>query len=184
VIANPSDADAEVTAELRLQEGAAEPLTIQAPAHSRVTLNLDDEKGAPKGVPYGLVVRSADDVPIVVERSIETKTGRSDVLGSRVAGRTWVSPVAGTRGADNIAVINAGEGEAGLTVVVLDGTGRTLATEPVRIAPGGRGSLKLPDDAKGRSIRIAADQPVVVERFSGDGTATVGGAVAVPLGRA
>jgi hypothetical protein len=183
VVANPSDSDAEVTAELRLQEGAAEPLTLVVPAQSRASLNLDDEN-VPKGVPYGLVVRTGNDVPVVVERSIETKAGRSDVFGSRLASRGWVSPASSTRGNDNLAVLNMGEGEAGITVTVLDGSGRTLADQPLRIAPGGRGSLKLADDVKGRALRITADQPVVVERDAGDGTATVGGAVAVPLSRA
>ena len=183
VVVNPSDGDAEVTAELRLQEGAAEPIVVDVPARSRVSINLDDEK-VPKGVPYGLVVRSTDDVPIVVERSVETKTGRSDVLASRIASRRWVSAAGGARGADNLAVLNTGEGEAGVAVQVLDGSGRSISDQPLRIAPGGRGSLKLPDDVKGRAVRVVADQPIVVERSSGEGSPTTGGAVAVPLGRA
>lgn len=181
VVANPSDADAEVTAELRMQEGAAEPLTLEVPAQSRATLNLDTDK-VPRGVPYALVVRTANDVPVVVERSVETRSGRSDVLGSRVAARAWISPGGAARAADSVALLNTGEGEAAVTVSVLDGSSRAIG-QPVRIPPGARGSFKVPDEIRGRALQVTADQPVVVERDAGDVTAAVGGAIAVPLSR-
>jgi len=88
VVANPSDQDAEVSAELRLQEGAIEPFTLRVPAQDRAELNLDDAR-VPKGVPYSIAVRSTSEVPIVVERSTEGKAGRSDVLGGRIPDRAW-----------------------------------------------------------------------------------------------
>lgn len=183
VVANPSDQDAEVSVELRLQEGAAEPLTLAVPAQERAELNLDDQR-VPKGVPFALAVRSLEEVPIVAERSSEGRSGRSDVLGGRIPDRAWVAAAAGP-GQDTLAIYNAGEGQAEVTITPLDGQGVTLAGDPLRVQPGARATLRLDDKAttRGSAVLVEASQPVVVERDSGEGAFSQGGAVAVALGR-
>ncbi|MEO5680580.1 MAG: hypothetical protein ABIS47_13025, partial [Acidimicrobiales bacterium] len=178
-----SDQDAELSVELRLAEEAVEPLTLSVPAQSRAELSLDDAR-VPKGVPYSVAVRSTEDVPIVAERSSEGKAGRSDVLGGRVPDKAWVAVSAGP-GLDALAIYNAGDGQAEITITPLAGDGIPLPGDPLRIEPGVRGSLRLDDKAtaKGAAVLVESTQPLVVERNSGDGAATQGGAVAVALGR-
>jgi len=182
VVANSSDQDAAVSVELRLQEGAIEPFSLTVPAQDRAELNLDDTR-VPKGVPYAIAVRSNEDVPIVVERSTEARAGRSDVLGGRIPDRAWVSAAAGPRGQDTLAIFNAGDGRAEVTVTPLAGDGVPLAG-PLRIDPGVRATLRLDDkSAKGAAVLVESNQLLVVERDSGDGAPTQGGAVATALGR-
>lgn len=183
VVANPSDQDAELSVELRLTEGAIEPLTLSVPAQSRAELSLDDAR-VPKGVPYSVAVRSTEEVPVVAERSSEGKAGRSDVLGGRAPDKAWVAASAGP-GLDALAIYNAGDGQAEVTITPLVGNGVPLPGVPLQIDPGVRGSLRLDDKApaKGAPVLVESTQPLVVERNTGDGAATEGGAVAVALGR-
>jgi len=185
VVANPSDQDAEVSVELRLQEGVIEPFTLAVPAQDRAELNLDDAR-VPRGVPYAIAVRSLEDVPVVAERSTEGRAGgRSDVLGSRDPDRAWVAVAAGPRGQDALAIYNAGEGQAEVTVTPLDGEGVPLPGGPLRVDAGVRASLRLDDKAstKGSAVLVESNQLLVVERTSGDGAPTQGGAIAAALGR-
>ena len=184
VVANPSDQDAEVNVELRLQDGAAQPFTLAVPAQDRAELNLD-EASVPRGVPYAIAIRSAEDVPVVAERSTEGRAGRSDVLGGRDPDKAWVAAEAGPRGQDALAIYNAGDGQAEVTVTPLDGDGVPLPGEPLRIDPGVRATLRLDDkpSARAAAVLVEANQLVVVERDSGDGAPTQGGAVAAALGR-
>ncbi len=182
-VANPSDQDAQVSVELRLQEGAVEPFTLTVPAQDRAELNLDDAR-VPKGVPYAIAARSLEDVPIVVERSTEGRTGRSDVLGGRSPDKGWVAATVGP-GQDTLAIYNAGEGQAEVTVTPLRGDGVALPGEPLRVEPGARATLRLDDkaSAKGAAVLVESNQLLVVERDSGEGGPTQGGAVSAALGR-
>lgn len=185
VVANPSDQDAEISVEIRLQEGAVQPLTLEVPAQSRAELNLDDAS-VPRGVPYAIAARSLEDVPVVVERATESRAGRSDVLGGRDPDKGWVAVVAAPRGQDALAIYNAGEGQAEVTVTALDGGGAPVSGDPLRVDPGVRATFRLDDKlaAKGSSVLVESTQPIVVERDSGDGGGpTQGGAVAAALGR-
>jgi hypothetical protein len=184
VVANPSDQDAEVSVELRLQEGVIEPFTLSVPAQDRAELNLDDAR-VPKGVPYAIAARSLEDVPIVAERSTEARSGRSDVLGGRDPDRAWVAVLGGPRGQDGLAIYNAGEGQAEVTVTPLDGDGVPIAGGPLKVEPGVRGSIRLDDKlvGKGGAVLVESNQLVVVERDSGDGAPTQGSVVAAALGR-
>ncbi len=183
VVANPSDQDAEVSVELRLQEGAVEPLTLAVPAQERTELNLDDPR-VPKGVPYAIAARSLEDVPIIAERSTEGRSGRSDVLGGPSPDRAWVA-VAASPGQDTLAIYNAGEGQAEVTITPLDGEGVALAGDPLRVEPGTRATLRLDDkaSAKGAAVLVESNQLLVVERNSGEGAGAQGGSVAIALGR-
>jgi hypothetical protein len=184
VVANPSDQDVEVSVELRLQEGVIEPFTLAVPAQDRAELNLDDPR-VPRGIPYAIAARSLEEVPIVAERSTESRAGRSDVLGGRDPDRAWVAVVGGPRGQDGLAIYNAGEGQAEVTVTPLDGDGVPLTGGNLRVDPGVRGSLRLDDKlpGKGAAVLVESNQPLVVERDSGDGAPTQGAVVAVALGR-
>ena len=183
VVANPSDQDAELSVELRLQEGAVEPFTLTVPAQERAELNLDDGR-VPKGVPYAIAARSLEEVPVVVERSVEGRAGRSDVLGGRSPDRAWVAGAVGG-GPNGLAIYNADEGEAEVTVTPLDGEGVPLPGNALRVQPGARASLRLDDKptARGAAVLVESNQLLVVERDSGEGASTQGGAVAVALGR-
>lgn len=184
VVANPSDQDTEVSVEIHLAEGAIEPFTLAVSAQDRAELSLDDPR-VPKSVPYSIIARARDDVPIVAERTTEGKPGRSDVLGSPMPDRAWVTVLGGPRGQDSLALYNAGDGQAEVTLTPLDGDGGLLPGGPLRITPGGRATFRLDDkaNATGGGLLIESTQPIVVERDSGDGAPTQGGLVAVAVGR-
>ncbi len=107
------------------------------------------------------------------------------MLGARAPDRAWVAAAAGPRGQDALAIYNAGEGRAEVTVTPLDGDGVPLPGAPLSVDAGARATLRLDDKAaaEGAAVLIEANQVLVVERFSGDGAPTQGGAVAAALGR-
>ena len=184
VVANPSEQDAQVNVEIRLQEGAVQPLALDVPALGRAELNLDDAS-VPRGVPYSIAARSAEDVPVVVERSTESRAGRSDVLGGRDPDRAWVAVASGPRGQDTLAVYNASDTQGEVTVSALNGDGAPVTTDPLRVEPGARATFRLDDKpaARGSAVLVESSQLLVVERYSGDGGPTQGGAVAAALAR-
>jgi hypothetical protein len=180
-IANPSEEDSEVVVELRLEKGAVEPLTVTVPAKERAEVNLDD-RIIPAGVPYGISVRSENQVPIVVERSVESRSGRTDVFGARLTGLRWLAPSPGPRGADNLAVLNASEGEASFRVIALDGRGTPVDGGTAVLPPGGRTAIALDDKIGSRAsaVLVLADAAVVVERTVGDPGPGIGALIGVP----
>ncbi|MDP8991706.1 MAG: DUF5719 family protein, partial [Actinomycetota bacterium] len=113
---NPGAREAEVSVEVNLDQGAAEPFEVTVPAGDRVTLTLNTESRIPKGVGHSAVVRSSNDVPVVAWRSLEVSgssaAGRADVLGARRAARRWLFPAGGVDPAfdELVVVLNPGPG--------------------------------------------------------------------------
>ena len=177
-IMNPGDLDADVTVEVRTDGDPIQPLTASVSAGGRTELLLDSPS-LTKNTAVGLVVHAAEDVPIVVERSVEAKTTRSDNLGVRVGGRKLVANPVG-RGTDALAIVNLGDGDAAVKVSVLDGKGVPVITT-LKVTTGSRVTIKLDDRAKGLAVMIDSDQELAAERMGGEPSPTQGALAAVVI---
>lgn len=172
---NPSSQEAEVTLELSLEQGAAEPFDLTIPARERLTLVADKEDRIPRGVAHAAIVRSLNGVPIVAERSIAaaapaSRSGATDSLGARQTARRWVLAAgSATDTVDEwVVVLNPGPAPARISIQGLAG-GQVLPIEGLQsltLAPGGRTGVRLTDHVKRDDlpILVRASSPVVVER--------------------
>jgi hypothetical protein len=190
---NPQPKEAKVEAQLDLEQGQAEPISLTVPAESRVTLSANDEARIPKNVGHAVTVRSTNDVPVVTERTIDAtspnpRAGLAITLGARVPAERWV--VAAGQADDTsdewVVVQNPGAQSTRASVTLLD--------DGVAVSPPGLGALDVPGgqrravrltDAVRRgptSLLVTADRAVVVERdvykVKGLGTAM---SAAIPL---
>jgi hypothetical protein len=172
---NPETREARVDAELSLEQGEAEPVTLTVPAESRVTLNANDEPRIPKNVPHAVVVRSTNGVGVVVERTIDavspsTRAGLAVTLGARVTAERWMV-AAGQLDDTNdayLVVHNPGEQLARVSVTVLDDGVRLspAALNGLEVRPGQRRALRLTDTVRRgpAALLVASNEAVVVER--------------------
>lgn len=172
---NPTNREAEVSIELTLDEGSAEPFDLTIPPRARLTLVANDEERVPKGVGHAATVRSLNGVAVVAERSVTAvspaaRSGAVDSLGIRGAASRWVlaSGEASDAVDEWVVVLNPGPREARVSLSAL-AAGRLLAMEGVQdlvIAPGTRRAVRLTDHIKRDDlpVLVEATAPVVVER--------------------
>src|SRR4051794_31876840 len=123
---NPGPRDAEVSVELALDEGEAEPFDLTVPGDGTYVLVANDEARIPKGVPHTAIVRSTNGVGIVAERRIvaqppATRTGLASMLGARRPARQWVmgAGTASTTTDEWLVVYNPGTADARFSVTAL-----------------------------------------------------------------
>jgi hypothetical protein len=96
-IFNPGDSDTEVQVQVQLDDqksnGTVEPFQVTVASRRYATVDLYSDPRVPRSVGHWVIVRSIDDTPVVVERSI---TG---VKGSALAGTSYTMgvPVVATR---------------------------------------------------------------------------------------
>lgn len=174
-IYNPTNREAQVTVELALEQGSAEPFDLTVPPGERVTLTANEEERVPRDVGHGATVRSLNGVPVVAERAILAvapafRTGGADSLGARRAAREWVLAAgAVTDTLDEwVVVLNPGPSAATLSVRGL-ADGQLLpieALQQVRVPAGRRVALRLGDHVRrdNLAVLVTASNPVVVER--------------------
>ncbi|MEA3078092.1 MAG: hypothetical protein QOF60_3000 [Actinomycetota bacterium] len=172
---NPTSREAQVTIELALESGSAEPFDLTVPAGERLTLTANDEERIPKDVGHGATVRSLNGVPVVAERTIvatapAARIGGSDTLGTRAAARQWVfaSGAASDTFDEWIVVLNPGARAATVSLQALAG-GQLLAIEglqSVSVPAGRRVAVRLTDHVKRDDLPllVRSTKPVVVER--------------------
>lgn len=172
---NPTGKEAQVSLELRLAEGTAEPFDLTVPPRERVTIVASEEERVPRGVGHAATVLSLNGVPVVAERSIAAtapaeRTGISDALGIPSAAERWVL-AAGSATAtldEWVVVVNPGPKDAVLSVRGL-ASGQFQAIEGlqgVALAAGRRTAIRLTDHAARAdlSLLVTSSAPVVVER--------------------
>lgn len=172
---NPTADEAQVSIELNLDEGAAEPFDLTIPPRGRITVDASAEERVPRGVGHAATVVSLNDVPVVAERSITAvapaaRTGIADTLGTRRTARSWVLAAGGaTDTLDEVVVVmNPGAEDA---VVSLRGlvAGQLLDVGSLQDLPlpaGRRLALRLTDHIKREDLPLLVESssPVVVER--------------------
>jgi len=171
---NPGPREAEVTLEVNLDEGVAEPFEIRVPAGDRVTVTLNEEARIPKGVGHSTTVRSSNGVSIAVTRTVEaaapTRSGRADTLGARRASKRWIFPAGGTsQSVDEVVVVqNPGTTPASVSLTGLTG-GQEVAFpqfQGVTIEPGRRQVFRIGDALRRAPLPVVvnASSEVVAER--------------------
>jgi hypothetical protein len=172
---NPTSKEAEVSIELSLEEGAAEPFDLTILPRERVTVLVNDEERIPKGVGHSAVVRSLNDVPVVAERSVTavppaSRLGASDTPGARMTARTWVlSSGAATDTIDEwVMVFNPGRKAATVEIQAL-ASGQLQRIDPLRavqVPAGHRVAIRMTDHLRrdDLALLIGSSEPVVVER--------------------
>jgi hypothetical protein len=172
---NPTNREAQVTLELALESGAAEPFDLTVPAGERLTLTANDEERVPKDVGHGATVRSLNGVPVVAERTIvatapAARTGGSDTLGARSAHRQWVLAAGGANDTldEWVVVLNPGASAATVSLQALAG-GQLLPIEgmqAINVPAGHRVAVRLTDHVRRDDLPVLARSTgaVVVER--------------------
>lgn len=170
---NPNPREAEVSLEVNLDQGAAEPFEITVPAGDRVTLALNEESRIPKGVGHSAVARSVNGVPVVVSRSMyvggSSGSGRTDTLGGRRAANRWLFPAGGASQSVDESVVVQNPGPTAASVSVSGLVGQDLPMEKlqgVRVEPGHRLAFRLGEHARRfpLAVLVTSTSPVVSER--------------------
>lgn len=173
---NPTNEEAQVSIELALETGAAEPFDLTVAPRGRLTVVAAEEERIPKGVGHATTVTSLNGVPIVAERSVVAAppsargTGAADSLGARRTAKRWVLAAgAATPTVDEwIVVHNPGPADATVKVQALAG-GQLLVPEslPAFAVPAGRRVAVRATEHFSRedlALLVEATSPVVVER--------------------
>lgn len=173
---NPSRREAEVELQVVPAKGAAvEPISLTVPARSQIVVDAASTDTIPKDVAHSSTVVSLNDVPVVVERSLDarspsTRRGWTSSFGSPLARRSWVLPLGEASGNTDewVVVVNPSPEKLTVSVRALTG-GQVLAIEGLQdldIGPGGRIALRVGDHIQ-RSplpLLVEATGDVVVER--------------------
>ena len=171
---NPTNDEAQVSIELALESGAAEPFDLTVAPRGRLTVVAGEEERVPKGVGHAATVISLNDVPIIAERSVVTaapagRAGSADSLGARRAASRWVLATgSATPTVDEwIVILNPGPGDATVEVQAL--AGQLLAPEslpPFEVAAGRRVAVRASEhfSREDLALLVSATAPVVVER--------------------
>ena len=173
---NPTGEEAQVSIELALETGAAEPFDLTVPPRARLTVVAGDEDRVPKGVGHAATVVSLNDVPVVAERSViavapSTRgTGAADSLGARRTARQWVlaAGAASPTVDEWVVVLNPGPADATVTIRSLEG-GRLVAPDSLpatQLDAGRRIAIRVTEHFSNEQLALLVEStsPVVVER--------------------
>jgi hypothetical protein len=171
---NPTTEEAQVSIELALESGAAEPFDLTIAPRARVTIVADQEERVPKDVGHTATVVSLNGVPVVAERTVVAVppaargTGVADSLGIPLTAHEWVLAAGGTSPTVDewVVAYNPGPDEATVNVQVL-ASGTLLDLEglsDVKVKPGRRLYARIPIQREDLPLLVQSSSPVVVER--------------------
>ena len=172
---NPTNEEAEVSIELALETGAAEPFDLTVPPRERLTVVAADEERVPRGVGQAATVVWLNGVPVVAERTEATaapasRAGVADSLGARRTAERWVLAAgAATPTVDEwVVVLNPGPGDASVDVRAL-AAGQLLAPESLpafEVKAGRRVAIRATEhfSREDLALLVTSTSPVVVER--------------------
>jgi hypothetical protein len=145
------------------------------------------------GSPHSSTVRATNDVPVVVERSLEASppapvTGWTSALGAPADAARWLVPHGGSDGEldEWLMVLNTGDEPVELSIVALVGEALPVGLDEVEVAPGQRRVVRL-SSVVARTplpLLVEASGPVVVERVlyrTAPGAQDLSSVMAVPM---
>jgi hypothetical protein len=190
---NPGTADAVATIDLTLDGGApVEPVELTVGPRSVVAFDVGADGRVPAGVGYAAVVRSANGVPVVVEREQSTPTtpspGWASTPGARRPASRWALAYGESSSAVEqwVAIQNPGAEATTVTLRTLGPAGEqdVPGLGDLAVPAGGRLVVALADHLEGPSLPLVATAraPVVVERVLWLEAGVGGGlAIGVPL---
>jgi hypothetical protein len=171
---NPTEDEAQVSIDLALEDGAAEPFDLTLPPRSRATVVANEEERVPRNIGHAATVLSLNDVPVVAERSVSasapaSRVGVTDSLGVRGTATRWVL-AAGSATAtidEWVMVMNPGPGDAKVTIQAL-ASGQLLGADTLRdldVPAGRRVAIRMTDHlSREDALLVRSTSPVVVER--------------------
>jgi hypothetical protein len=173
-IFNPGGTAASVSLAVSLDQGSAEPFSLQVPPHGTVTVTSSNEARIPKGVGYAAVLRSENGVGVIAERTVDAaapsaQTGLADVAGSRLTATRWLL-AAGAADAsvdEFVLVSNPGSRPAVVSLSALAGATAPLpGLSSLTVPAGGRVAVLVNDHSAGlnRALIVQSSGAVVVER--------------------
>ena len=122
---------------------------------------------------HSIVVSSANDTPIVVERvtNLVAKSGTrgvSSMLGSRITANRWLLAVGGTSDTvvEEITILNDNDADATVKLSTLEPDGTKALGDPLTVPSGSFVQVRVNDliDRTPLTILAESDKPVVVER--------------------
>lgn len=173
---NPGSETAIVLLDVVPAEGVPpEPLELTVDPRRQVTIDPAAEERVPAGVAYASTVRSINGVPVVAERSTDSRSpaprrGWTSALGSPLAAASWGFALgeASPNTDEFIVVHNPGEVTATFSVLGI-GSGQRIQIEglqDLQVAPAASVRLRLGDHIRRSPLPIVveSDQDVVVER--------------------
>jgi hypothetical protein len=181
VVYNPTEELAEVEIGFRLdrpeENGIPAPVELSIAPGSHATVDMNEDGRLPANVPHSVVVRSANDVPVVAERVLssrrpEGRRGLSVTTGSPVESPEWTFAAGSTaaESAESITIVNL-DAEVLTEVDVLAVVGgQELPVSEMQdlvVEAGERLNLNLTRQIKNRddlAIVVRATEPIVVER--------------------
>jgi hypothetical protein len=174
-IFNPSAREARVEIDVLLDQGEADPVELTVPAVARVTFTVNEEPRVPPNVGHATVVRAANRVAVVAERTVEAqppsvRTGFAVTLGATRAESRWAFAAGEPDAAveEWVTVLNPGPRAVTVGVTALDnGTRvRVPALGRLRVPARARLPIRLADHLPRpvASVVVQATGPVVVER--------------------
>lgn len=169
VIYNPGPQAADVRLSIGLQQGSAEPLSVNVGPYQVVPIVSEQQARIPAGVPHTATLTSVNGVPVVAARVITavqapvpggTRSGVGQLLGGRLAAPDWLLPAALTDSGHqgHVVISNPGATAVGVRVA---GLGSSVGVER-SVPAGGRVDVTLPSGVGG-ALDVRATGPIYAE---------------------
>lgn len=169
VVYNPGPRTAKVRLSIGLQQGSAEPLSVDVGPYQAIPIVSEQQARIPAGVPHTATLTSVNGVPVVAARTITAsaapapggpRNGLGELLGSRLTARDWLLPAAMTDAAHQGHVVIANPGVTAVQVSVA-GLGASKSTQKA-VPAGGRVDVTLPAGVSG-ALDVRSSGAVTVE---------------------
>ncbi len=189
VVYNPGPQSAKVRLSIGLQQGSAEPLSVDVGPYQAVPIVSEQQARIPAGVAHTATLTSVNGVPVVATRTVTAsaaqapggaRSGLGQLLGSRLSARDWLLPATMTGKAHQGHVVIANGGATAVQVQVAPPAAAPAGGNRESVPAGGRLDLTLPSGTDG-PLEIRSSGPVVVEYDLYGSKAGVSLSLGIPL---
>lgn len=173
-IYNPSQREAIVELSVAAEGAEVEPFELTIAAGRRLRFGMNEQERIPKDRPHAVVVRSLNEVSVVVEQTVDAvppapRMGVVSSSGSQRSAEGWVIPAGGTAAELDEWVVIQNLGQRDAVVAITGLAGQRLEIEGLQAISVGRGkrvAVRITDHIKRADLPllVRADNPVVVVR--------------------
>lgn len=171
---NPSQREAIVELSVAAEGVEIEPFELTIAAGRRLRFGMNEQDRVPKDRPHAVTVRSLNEVPVVVEQTVDAvppapRMGVVSSSGSQRPAEAWVVPAGGTAADLDEWVVIHNPGRRDAVVAITGLAGQSLEIEGLQSIAVGRGkrvAVRVTDHIKRADLPllVRADNPVVVVR--------------------